>query len=97
MKVFIFVSVINTCFCFMIKRRVVADLREIVTVLSLYSSYVVLTSGQFYCMLGSVGFIALLLLLLLFLSSLSFITIVVLIDFHRTCPLTCVNTSKNFE
>ena len=49
MKVFMFGSVINTRFCFMIKLRFVAGWREIVAVLSLYSSYVVLTSGQFHC------------------------------------------------
>lgn len=48
-KVFMFGSVINTCFSFMIKLRFVAGWREIVTVLSLYSSYVALTSGQFHC------------------------------------------------
>lgn len=73
MKVFMFGSVINTCFSFMIKLRFVAGWREIVTVLSLYSSYVVL--------LGSVGFYCVIIVVVVVIVVV-ITTIIVLIDFH---------------
>lgn len=78
MKVFMFGSVINTCFSFMIKLRFVAGWREIVTVLSLYSSYVLGTIS----LLGSVGFYCVIIVVVVVVIVVVITTIIVLIDFH---------------
>ena len=82
MKVFMFGSVINTCFSFMIKLRFVAGWREIVTVLSLYSSYVLGTIS----LLGSVGFYCVIIVVIIVVVVVVIVvvitTIIVLIDFH---------------